>query len=372
MVAKVYPNGPTQTADPLSVHGGVNLARSYTVYVPRSVLEMAPWYNSFDFIPEQKKYILSSYFCAENVSKWKLPVFPPEDTALNWYESVTVYLMGLGVFVPPYGSLEQGNPKGKLWFLVSRDVPFAADLVSSWSNAIFTLLSEAINGTTPTISCARPTRAEQKGILVRNNGNGYKALYDFMQFHATQLNMGTSSRIRDEGPPGFGKSKSVDEYLGRYREYWVQRYYFSSNRTVCLSPELQLNFVNRLPCDIKLAYNMCYWRPEYDDAPPEFWMYDSIPKALMFQHIAEYINMACERQDVNLDNALQKTRAAGITHATYSENHDELLSTIEADSEGVTSAPSRGPATMGRPANALSARITKADTTSSHVSFSPR
>jgi hypothetical protein len=136
MVAKVYPNGSIQS-DPTSAYGTPAHARSYTIYVPRTLSEMPPCYNSFDFVPEQKKYILSSFFRAENVSKWKLPTFTSEDTALNWYQTITVYAMGLGIFVPPYGSLEQGNPMGSLWYLVSREVPFALDMEASWSNALF-------------------------------------------------------------------------------------------------------------------------------------------------------------------------------------------------------------------------------------------
>jgi Reverse transcriptase (RNA-dependent DNA polymerase) len=183
---------------------------------------------------------------------------------------------------------------------------------------------------------------------MRNNGNGYKALYDLMQYHATQLNVGTSSRIRNEGPPIFGKSKSIDEFIGRYREYWVQRYYFSSNRTVCLSPELQMNFVDRLPRDIKLAFTLYYWRPEYDTAPADFWYYNSIPTPLMFNTMSEYIHMACERRDVQIDTVIQKSRGAGVTHATVASEADEILTQLEDDMDlaqvcAVTGARDNGP-----------------------------
>jgi hypothetical protein len=352
MVAKVYvtPNAANTSADQTAVAHQSSYVRSYTIYVPRSIPEMPPVYNSFDFVPEQRKYLLLNNFRVDNVSKWELPAFPAEDTALNWYEALTIYAMGLGIFIPPYGSLEHGNPMGKLWHLVSREIPYAKDLKTTWSNALYALLSKAINGTTASLNCARPSRTEARAILMRNNGNGYKVLYDLMQFHATQLNIGTSSRIRNEGPPVFGKSKSIDEFLGRYKEYWVQRYYYSTNRTVCLSPELQLNFMDRLPREIKLAFNMYYWRPHYDSAPPEFWGYDTIPDALMFHNIAEYVGMACERQDMNIESLLGRS-LGGKAHATAGiESQDNHMDPFDGDLDmdfaqvcAVTGARDQGP-----------------------------
>jgi Reverse transcriptase (RNA-dependent DNA polymerase) len=281
-----------------------------------------------------KNYILNNNFRADLVSKMRIPSFVPEDTGLNWFESLTIYCAGVGIYVPPYATLEQGKPLGNLWPLIVKHIPYASDMETSWSNALFTLLSEAINDSPCRINCAKPSLSDLKGILMRNNGKGYKVLYDIMQYFATQLNLGTSTRIRNDGPPQFGKCKSVDEYLGQYKEYWVQRYFYSVNRTTCAAPELQLSFLDRLPKDIRIAFNLSYWRPDYDFAPMTFWYWDEIPVALRFDRIAEFVNAACERQDVALDVAISKMRVPrGSVHATLADSSDHGIEQFGSDDD---------------------------------------
>jgi hypothetical protein len=324
MIGKVTPNYYNAISPDQSAQAGAPVARSYSIFVPRSTPDLPMYYSSFEFVPEQRTYLLYASFRAGDVGKMKLPAFVAEDTAMNWHEAIATYGMGRGIYIPPYGTFEYGNPMGKMWPLVEQVVPHARDTVASWSNSIFTLLSEAANATPSLISCVKPNKQEVQSILLCNTGNGYKALYEIMQYHATHLNLGSSSRIRNDGPPKYGKCKSVEEYLARYKEYWVQRYYYSSTRTVCLAPELQLSFLDRLPHDIKNAFNAYCWRAEYDDERSEHWYYNTLPTALHFDRISDYITMACDRQSVNITALLSRARSTtGTVSATRGGDVDE-------------------------------------------------
>jgi hypothetical protein len=206
---------------------------------------------------------------------------------------------------------------------VSANIPYASDIVTSWSNAVFALLSNAVNDSPCRICCLKPTLSELKGILMQNNGNGYKVLYDIMQYHATQLNLGTSTHIRNDGPPHFGKAKSIDEYLARYKEYWVQRYFYSTNRMTCSAPELQLSFLDHLPKEIKIAFNTFYWRPNYDYMTADFWSWETVPMALQFTNIVEFITIACDRQDISINAAISRSRGSRpLVHSTCGVDTD--------------------------------------------------
>jgi Reverse transcriptase (RNA-dependent DNA polymerase) len=334
MIGKVYPNNHLSGSPEQQSNTGSPFVRSYTIFVPRSTATLPEFYSSYEFVPEVRKYLLQNNFRAENLGKWKIPSFVPEDTAFNWFEGLTVYCMSMGIFVPPYGSFEYGNPLGKMWYLVCKNIPYAKDTLHAWSNALYTLLSEAYNASPCLLSFTKPSKTELKAIFLRNNGNGYKVLYEIMQHHATHLNMGSSSRVRNDGPPRFGKNKTVEEYAARYREYWIQRYYYSGNRTVCQSPELQLTFLERLPRDVRDAFNMYYWRPEYDDPTTEIWYYNTLPNPLRFDRITEFISIACDRRSVNLDELLARPR--GTVFATRGADSDAMDSDEEDFIPGIS------------------------------------
>jgi hypothetical protein len=115
MIARVYATPhPSATSESPSYHnsspqGG---ARSYTIFVPRTIEDFPYEYTLLDFVPEMRNYILNNNFCADMVSKMRLPSFIAEDTALNWFESVTIYCGGVGIYVLPYVTMEQGRPLG--------------------------------------------------------------------------------------------------------------------------------------------------------------------------------------------------------------------------------------------------------------------
>jgi hypothetical protein len=246
-------------------------------------------YSSFVFIQDlAHSYVFRNSFDDKPTKNKSFPPFGPEDTADVWYERITVTSMRNGIFVPPYATLTYGDKMGSLWKELLVEHPHLENFAPIWSATIMEIFEASVQGGRFTQSL--PDRTDVAGILRRSQGDGYMALYLFMQHYATQLNPPTESKVNTREPPRFTGCKSLEEYTARFIQFCRQRYYLSRHVYAC--PELHEMYLSEIPGEIVGAYkSYTHWGGILSRL--ESWTTATIPPEMCFKSIVEYIQRAC-------------------------------------------------------------------------------
>jgi Reverse transcriptase (RNA-dependent DNA polymerase)/GAG-pre-integrase domain len=300
--------------------------KNYTFQIARRVpAGPEDIYGSQVFLPEGKSYTLRLRWDQEKSFKTSLPAFTPTTTALEWYEALTTRLMAIGIFVPMYATLRLRHKMGTAWAELCEAHPDYVIHKEAWSSTIAQLLQQAIvEKQLFTHKGAAGGKASE--ILDTFGDDGYGALHEIMSHHAVQLNPPMTPRIALDQVPRFGDSGSIQVYVRRFKEYYVQLYY--QHHQVIRAPEIYNAFLLRLPQKIGAAFRAKVWTTEIQDREPEDWQVSMVPKRLNFETIADSIEDECRLAGIPLDEELKPKRrvqpASVQSSTTMPGWHDEL------------------------------------------------
>jgi Reverse transcriptase (RNA-dependent DNA polymerase) len=261
-------------------------------------------YGSQVFLPEGKTYTLRLRWDQEKSLKTTLPMFGATTTALEWYEAVTTRLMSIGIFVPMYATLSMRNKMGTMWTQLCEAHPEYATHQEAWSSTIAQLLQQAKEKNLITHKAAAGGKLTE--ILDTHGDDGYAALYDIMSYHAMQLNPPMAPRIVLDQIPRFGDAPSVQVYVRRFKEYFVQLYYRSGQ--IQYAPELFNSFIMRLPAKVGAVFRSKVWTVDIQDRELNEWAVSMVPKRLRFETIAEAVEDECRMSSVSVDEEIKAKR----------------------------------------------------------------
>jgi Reverse transcriptase (RNA-dependent DNA polymerase)/GAG-pre-integrase domain len=282
-------------------------------------------YGSQVFLPEGKTYTLRLRWDQEKSLKTSLPAFGPTTTALEWYEALTTRLMSIGIFIPMYATLRLRQKMGTAWTELCEAHPDYVVHKEAWSSTIAQLLQDAIV-VKKLFSHKAAAGGKASEILDTFGDDGYGALHEIMSHHAVQLNPPMTPRIALDQVPRFGDAGSIQVYVRRFKEYYVQLFY--QNRQVIRAPEIYNAFLLRLPQKIGAAFRAKVWISDIQDREPEDWQISMIPKRLNFDTIADSIEDECRLSGIPLDEELKPKRrvqpASVQSSVALSGPHDEI------------------------------------------------